>query len=165
MVSFAISRSTRLWHLYTSRRSISSRNRWEEVINDLFSILYDHKFNFSQPTNNIYTENLREAAASNTYILHGDPVFEIYEPTYETFLVFVFISVGIFFSFTYHGFRYLSVLGSPNPLALDDVECPFVHSETTLRGNFTSSNPIINQIQHNVQWGQLSNSMSLPTDW
>ncbi|UJR06990.1 hypothetical protein I4U23_011278 [Adineta vaga] len=101
----------------------------------------------NQPTKNIYTENLREAVASDTYILHGDPVFEIYEPT-----------------FTYHGFRYISVYGSPNPLALDDVECPFVHSETTLKGNFTSSNPIINQIQHNVQWGQLSNSMSLPTD-
>lgn len=73
--------------------------------------------------------------------------------------------VSILFSFTYHGFRYISVFASPNPLALDDVECPFVHSETTLKGHFNSSNPIINQIQHNVQWGQLSNSMSLPTDW
>jgi alpha-L-rhamnosidase len=47
----------------------------------------------------------------------------------------------------------------------DDVECPVVHSETTLKGHFTTSNPIINQIQHNIQWGQLSNIMSLPTDW
>jgi alpha-L-rhamnosidase len=69
------------------------------------------------------------------------------------------------FSFTIHGFRYLSVSAPPNRLALDDVECPFVHSETTLIGKFQSSNPIINQIQHNIQWGQLSNSMSLPTDW
>ncbi|CAF5075350.1 unnamed protein product, partial [Rotaria socialis] len=37
-------------------------------------------------------------------------------------------------------------------------------SETTVKGHFVSTNPIINQIQHNVQWGQLGNSMSLPTD-
>lgn len=50
-------------------------------------------------------------------------------------------------------------------MKIDDVECPVVHSETTLKGNFTTSNPIINQIQHNILWGQLSNLMSLPTDW
>ncbi len=69
------------------------------------------------------------------------------------------------FSFTVHGFRFISVFAPPHSVAADDVECPFVHSETTLIGKFTSSNAIINQIQHNVQWGQLSNSMSLPTDW
>jgi hypothetical protein len=68
-------------------------------------------------------------------------------------------------SFTIHGFRYLSVFRSPNALTLDDVECPFVHSETTLKGHFATSNPIVNQIQHNIQWGQLSNLMSVPTDW
>ncbi len=85
---------------------------------------------------------------------------EIYEPRCEIFSIICF-----YFSFTIHGFRYLSVSAPPNRLALDDVECPFVHSETTLIGKFQSSNPIINQIQHNIQWGQLSNSMSLPTDW
>jgi alpha-L-rhamnosidase len=69
------------------------------------------------------------------------------------------------FSFTVHGFRYISVFGSPVPLSVNDVQCLVVHSETTVKGNFSSSNAIINQIQHNVQWGQLSNSMSLPTDW
>jgi alpha-L-rhamnosidase len=59
----------------------------------------------------------------------------------------------------------MSIFGSPSPLTSDDVECPVVHSETTLKGNFTTSNPIINQIQHNIQWSQLSNLMSLPTDW
>jgi hypothetical protein len=81
------------------------------------------------------------------------------------FISFVFILFCILFSFTVHGFRFIDIFGPPNGLTADDVECPFVHSETTLKGNFTSSNPIINQIQHNIQWGQLSNSMSLPTDW
>ncbi|CAF1175379.1 unnamed protein product [Rotaria sordida] len=100
-----------------------------------------------QSARNIYTENLREATASDTYVLRGDPVYEIYEPT-----------------FTVHGFRYLSIFAPPNALTMDDVECPFVHSETTLKGHFSTSNPIVNQIQHNIQWGQLSNMMSLPTD-
>ncbi|CAF2815602.1 unnamed protein product [Rotaria sp. Silwood2] len=96
---------------------------------------------------NIYTENLRDATAADTYVLRGDSVNEIYEPI-----------------FTVHGFRYLSIFGSPNALTMDDVECPFVHSETTLKGHFSTSNPVVNQIQHNIQWGQLSNIMSLPTD-
>ncbi len=50
-------------------------------------------------------------------------------------------------------------------MTLDDLNCSFIHSETTLKGHFASSNPIVNQIQHNIQWGQLSNIMSLPTDW
>jgi len=50
-------------------------------------------------------------------------------------------------------------------MTLDDLNCSFIHSETTLKGHFVSSNPIVNQIQHNIQWGQLSNLMSVPTDW
>ncbi len=69
------------------------------------------------------------------------------------------------FRFTFHGFRYLSIYGPPHRMSSDDVECPFVHSETTLIGKFKSSNPIINQIQHNIEWGQLSNTMSLPSGW
>ncbi|CAF1081136.1 unnamed protein product [Rotaria sordida] len=98
-------------------------------------------------TRNIYTENLRDAIASDTYVLRGDPVSEIYEPI-----------------FTIHGFRYLSIFGPPNELTLDDVECPFVHSETTLKGHFSTTNQIVNQIQHNILWTQLSNLMSVPTD-
>ena len=56
-------------------------------------------------------------------------------------------------------------MNAPNVMTIDDVECLVAHSETTLKGHFTSTNPIVNQIQHNVQWGQLSNIMSLPTDW
>ena len=69
------------------------------------------------------------------------------------------------FSFTVHGFRYITVFGSPNSLSVNDVQCLVVHSETTVKGHFSSTNPVINQLQHNIQWGQLSNSMSLPTDW
>ncbi|CAF1345761.1 unnamed protein product [Adineta ricciae] len=98
-------------------------------------------------TRNLYIENLRNATASDIYILRGEPLGDIYEPT-----------------FTVHGFRYLSVFNSPSAMTPDDVQCLVVHSETILKGHFSTSNPTINQIQHNIQWGQLSNLMSVPTD-
>ncbi|UJR09426.1 hypothetical protein I4U23_013666 [Adineta vaga] len=94
-----------------------------------------------------YVENLRSATQADIYILQGDANGELYEPR-----------------FTVHGFRYISVFGSPNSLSLNDVECPVVHSETTVKGYFTTSNEVINQIQHNIQWSQLNNLMSIPTD-
>ena len=75
------------------------------------------------------------------------------------------ILIVLFLSFTYHGFRYLSIMGWPIWPSMNDVECLVVHSETTVKGHFVSSNPIVNQIQHNIQWSQLSNIMSLPTAW
>ncbi|CAF0992742.1 unnamed protein product [Didymodactylos carnosus] len=66
--------------------------------------------------------------------------------------------------FTVHDFRYVSATGSSTPLTKDNVTCFVVHSETSLVGNFLTTNRIINQIQHNIQWSQLSNLMSIPTD-
>jgi hypothetical protein len=37
----------------------------------------------SHATRNIYTENLRDATASDTYVLRGDLIGEVYEPTYK----------------------------------------------------------------------------------
>ena len=31
-------------------------------------------------------------------------------------------------------------------------------------GNFTSSHALINQLQHNIQWGQKGNFLDVPTD-
>ncbi len=31
-------------------------------------------------------------------------------------------------------------------------------------GTFSSSNPLINQLQHNIQWGQHGNFLDVPTD-
>jgi alpha-L-rhamnosidase len=81
------------------------------------------------------------------------------------FIICIYIYTSSLFSFTVHGFRYFAIYSPPNRMSTDDVECLVVHSETTLVGHFSSSNPVINQIQHNIQWSQLSNLMSVPTDW
>ncbi len=41
----------------------------------------------NRSTRNIYTENLRTALASDTYIVYGDPSREYYEPTYDIFRI------------------------------------------------------------------------------
>ena len=97
-----------------------------------------------QTDNGLYTENLRNAASQDVYIFRGGSV-ETVEANY-----------------TIHGFRYFSIQGAPS--GASNVRCFFIHSTTRLIGNITTSNLIMNQIQHNVQWGQLSNSMSLPSD-
>ena len=93
----------------------------------------------------LYFENLASIAVMDTVILNGSKD-ESFEPL-----------------FTYHGFRYLLVNGYDS-IGKDNVECYNAHSETRFIGNFTSSSPVLNQIQHNILWSQLSNSMSLPTD-
>ncbi|UJR20528.1 hypothetical protein I4U23_023655 [Adineta vaga] len=93
----------------------------------------------------LYYENLANIAVMDTVILNGTGN-ETFEPI-----------------FTYHGFRYLLVNGYDN-INKDNIECYNAHSETTLIGNFSSSSNVLNQIQHNILWSQLSNSMSLPTD-
>jgi len=93
----------------------------------------------------IYYENLANIAVMDTVVLSGNGN-ETFEPV-----------------FTYHGFRYLLVNGY-DQVNKDTVECYNPHTETTYIGNFTSGSPILNQIQHNILWSQLSNSMSLPTD-
>jgi alpha-L-rhamnosidase len=91
----------------------------------------------------LYYENLDNIAVMDTVILLGTGN-ETFEPP-----------------FTSHGFRYLLVNGYNN-IHIDDVECYNAHSETTLIGNFSSGSAVLNQIQHNILWSQLSNSMSLP---
>ena len=95
----------------------------------------------------LYSDNLQNAAATEIFVFAEDDVEETFVP-----------------AFTYHGFRYLEVRGARNTITADKVECYFVHSEVTLVGNVTFDNRVMNQLQHNIQWGQLSNLMSLPSD-
>ena len=39
-----------------------------------------------------------------------------------------------------------------------------LHGETTSIGNFTSSSLVLNHIQHDILWSQLSNIMAIVTD-
>jgi alpha-L-rhamnosidase len=93
-----------------------------------------------------YTENLRAAKCQLIYTLAGTGD-ETYEPR-----------------FTFMGFRFVEVSGFPGELTLDNLTGIVVHSDMTVTGSYECSNPLINQLQHNIQWGQKGNFVDVPTD-
>jgi alpha-L-rhamnosidase len=95
---------------------------------------------------NFYTENLRGAKATSTYILNGNGE-ENFEP-----------------HFTYYGFRYIAVDGYPGDLKPDDFTAVALYADMAPTGTFECSNPLLNQLQHNIQWGQKGNFLDVPTD-
>ncbi len=101
------------------------------------------------PDGSLYTDNLREARQTDHYILRGDPRGETWESR-----------------FTFHGFRYVELRGHPAPDALlpDALTAVVLHSDTPRTGTFTCSDPLINQLQRNIDWGQRGNFLEVPTD-
>jgi alpha-L-rhamnosidase len=96
------------------------------------------------PDGRLFTEPLRTAKATDTYVARGDSD-EIYEPL-----------------FTFHGFRFAEITGLPP----DDVnaEAVVIHSDLERTGAFVSSDPLIEKLHANVVWGQRGNFVSVPTD-
>ncbi len=95
---------------------------------------------------NFYTTNLRKAKAQDTYILKGGD-----EETFEP-------------HFTWHGFQFIKVEGYPGELKPENFTAVALYSDMEPTGNFSSSNALINQLQHNIQWGQRGNFLDVPTD-
>lgn len=95
---------------------------------------------------NFYTENLRAAKCTDVYILKGGHP-EVYDP-----------------HFTFHGFRYVKIEGLTSPPALDQITGIVIHSDMRPTGSFSCSDTLINQLQHNIQWGQKGNFLDVPTD-
>jgi alpha-L-rhamnosidase len=99
-----------------------------------------------RPDGTLYLDNLRSAEATDTYTLKGSGT-EVYEPR-----------------FTYHGFRYVEVKGFPGKPTLSSLEGREVHDDVEQHADFTTSNPLINQIYKNVVWDTKDNYRSMPTD-
>jgi alpha-L-rhamnosidase len=96
---------------------------------------------------NFYTENLRTARSQDVYILKGGA-----EETFEP-------------QFTWQGFRYIKVEGyPPGDLNPENFTAIALYSDMKPTGTFSCSNALINQLQHNIQWGQKGNFLDVPTD-
>lgn len=98
---------------------------------------------------NFYTGNLRTAEQKVVYIAAGDGVEE-YAP-----------------HFTFQGFRYVRVTGYPGAehgLPLDRFVGEVMHTDMGKAGEFNCSNPLVNQLQANIVWGQRGNFVDVPTD-
>ncbi len=97
-------------------------------------------------TGNFYTANLRAAKQQDTYILSGTGE-EHFEP-----------------HFTFQGFRYVKVEGYPGEIKPENFTAVALYSDMPETGNFSTSDALINQLQHNIQWGQKGNFLDVPTD-
>jgi alpha-L-rhamnosidase len=95
---------------------------------------------------NFYIENLRSAKQTNTYICKGGGT-EIFEP-----------------HFTFQGFRFVDISGYPGEVAKDMLTGVVVNSDLEKTGIFACNDSLINQLQHNIVWGQKGNFVDVPTD-
>lgn len=96
---------------------------------------------------NFYTKNLRRAKQKMKYIMCGNGV-EVFKPT-----------------FTWQGFRYIRIDKFPSDeIDINSVKAIVIHSDIKPRSTFICGNKKINQLYHNVIWGQKSNFIDIPTD-
>ena len=100
----------------------------------------------TNPDGSIYTANLRTARQTDYYTLKGNGI-EVYEPR-----------------FTFHGFRYVEVTGFTGAVSKDMLTGIVLHSDMAVTGSFDCSDPLVNQLQHNILWGQKGNFLDVPTD-
>ncbi|MDR6880645.1 family 78 glycoside hydrolase catalytic domain [Bacillus sp. 3255] len=98
------------------------------------------------PDGSLYLDNLRVAVQQDHYVLKGDGE-ERYEP-----------------HFTFHGFRYVELIGYPGEADLDTIEGKVIHSEMPETGKLVTNDDMVNRLYANITWGQRGNFLSVPTD-
>jgi alpha-L-rhamnosidase len=94
----------------------------------------------------LYVANLRSARCVDHYTIG-----ETGEGVFETLL-------------TFHGFRYVEASGWPGELTECEVEALVMHSDYEKTGEFECSDALVNQLQKNIEWGWMGNSLDVPTD-
>jgi alpha-L-rhamnosidase len=100
----------------------------------------------------IYTENMRTAKVTDHFILRGEggpgaSGMEEFTP-----------------HFTFHGFRYAELTGLPTAPAKEDLTVAVIHTDAPFTSKLETGSAMINQLWSNIQWGQRSNFVGVPTD-
>ena len=94
---------------------------------------------------NFYNENYRSAKARIVYTGDGEP--HAWKP-----------------AFTFYGFRYVRLTEFPHAPDPDAFTAIVLHSDMERTGFFECSDEKINQLYHNIIWGQKGNFLDVPTD-
>lgn len=92
-------------------------------------------------------ENYRDAESTDIYICKGDEEGETYRPR-----------------FTFHGFRYLQLVGVSAAPELSEVKALQYSSIEDFQGSFHSDHELLNRFAENVKWSHLCNFINIPTD-
>ena len=98
------------------------------------------------PDGTLYTDYLRDARATDAYILKGAATEETWEPR-----------------FTYHGFQYVELTGYPGVPDLESVTGVACNSQVATVGTFECSDPRINQLYANILATMRGNLVDIPT--
>lgn len=120
-----------------------ARMRLQGVAGQTVTIRYGEVLN---PDGTLYTANLRSAKVTDSY-------------TFKTTGTVVYTP-----KFTQHGFRYVEITGASVAPRLEDVTGVVWGSDLTSTGTLKTSDPMLNQLQSNISWGQRGNFLSVPTD-
>ena len=92
----------------------------------------------------VYTENLRKAKATDTYICaEGDQCFAPY--------------------MTFHGYQYLGILVEGS-CEIASVNSRMIYSDIPFHSTFACSDDVVNQLFKNIICSQKSNFVNVPTD-
>ncbi|MBQ3490007.1 MAG: family 78 glycoside hydrolase catalytic domain [Clostridia bacterium] len=94
---------------------------------------------------NFYRENYRSAKARILYTGDGKP--HTWKP-----------------EFTFYGFRYVRLTEFYGEVRPENFKAIVVHSDMERTGFFECSDEKINQLYHNIIWGQKGNFLDVPTD-
>jgi len=100
-----------------------------------------------QKSGELYVENLRDARATDLYILKGTAAGEDWSPR-----------------FVYHGFRFVEISGLKYTPAIGDFTGEVINDEMENTGILTTSNNVLNQVLKNAWWGIRSNYKGMPVD-
>lgn len=95
---------------------------------------------------NVYTANLRSAKQELHYTCKGSEA-ERHHP-----------------EFTFYGFRYIHLVDWPEDARANDFTAWVIHSDMQPSGSFECSEPLLNQLHHNILWSQKGNFLDVPTD-
>lgn len=98
------------------------------------------------PDGTLYTDYLREARVTDTYILKGGSEEEVWEPL-----------------FTYHGFQFVEVTGYPGVPTLESLTGIACHSDLERTGSFHCSDARVNRLYRNAIDCMAANLVDLPT--
>jgi alpha-L-rhamnosidase len=109
----------------------------------------DVKLRFAEivnPDGTIYTDNLRTAKVTDHFILNGKGVEELTP------------------QFSFHGFRYIEITGLLRAPAKENVAALVIHTDAPFTAKLATGSELVNKLWSNIQWGQRSNFVGVPTD-
>ena len=95
---------------------------------------------------NAYFDNLRGALAEIRYICRDDQPI-----TYDE-------------RFSFQGFRYALIQEWPEEIKKENFAACVIHSQMAKTGRFACSNPLLNQLESNIEWSLRGNFLDIPTD-